>query len=146
MEFDGSLALNVAALGTFLVGLLVGGAIALWFPRRAKDSSGAPDDKETATTSEEEVSAPLADRIGNLRASIRFRLGTSGMVGTLVQIGKDLILTLAILASLSVVHLALPHVSASDDFKALFSRIHESVYLAMYLVLALKSLLRMVVA
>jgi hypothetical protein len=63
---------------------------------------------------------------------------------TLVEIGLDTVKTVALLAALTLVHAALDYTNASEDFKSLFTRIHESILLLTYILLATKSILRMV--
>jgi len=75
-------------------------------------------------------------------ASSQTRVAESSFGRTLAHIAVDALLTLALLLALSVVHLALDYTAASREFKSLFSRIHEYVFLGTYLLLAVKGLVR----
>ena len=64
-------------------------------------------------------------------------------IETVKEIGLDTIKTVTLLAALSLVHATLTYTHATDSFKALFTTVHESVLLATYILLAVKSILRM---
>jgi hypothetical protein len=65
---------------------------------------------------------------------------TAGIIG---HIALDVIKTAALLASLSIVHWVAEYSLASEQFKALFLTIHDSISLGLYLLLAWKGMLRL---
>lgn len=65
---------------------------------------------------------------------------TAGIVG---HIASDVIKTAALLASLSIIHYLAEYSLASEHFKALFLKVHESISLGLYLLLAWKGILRL---
>lgn len=73
-----------------------------------------------------------------LRAAWQTRLAR--VVGHILE---DLIITLVLLGSLTLVHLYLEYASASETFKTYFGRTHESVVFISYGNLALKSMIRL---
>lgn len=73
--------------------------------------------------------------IAKIRESRTFRI--------LTHIAGDLVITLLLLLSLSLIHKSLDYVAASEYFKNLFSKVHEAVFMATYLNLVVKSIIRM---
>ena len=65
-------------------------------------------------------------------------------IDTVILIVIDIFMTLLLLAGLSVIHFVLDHTSASDEFKSKFTKMHEFVVLGMYLLLAIKGMVRLI--
>ena len=61
----------------------------------------------------------------------------------MIEIFFDTMVTVVLLAALSLVHATLAYAHASESFKALFTSVHETVLLATYALLAAKSALRL---
>jgi hypothetical protein len=59
------------------------------------------------------------------------------------HIAKDTITTVSLLAALSVIHFGTKYTPASPEFIAAFTTVHEYCFLGTYLLLALKSLIRL---
>jgi hypothetical protein len=53
------------------------------------------------------------------------RFVSSGTMKTVAHIGLDVVVTLGLLAALSVVHHALEYTAATEEFKLWFARVHE---------------------
>lgn len=70
------------------------------------------------------------------------RFVSSGTMKTVAHIGLDVVVTLGLLAALSVVHHALEYTAATEEFKLWFTRVHEWVFLGMYGLVATKGLVR----
>lgn len=68
----------------------------------------------------------------------------SRVARTVLDIAADILITLVLLAGLSLVHSTLSRIDASDGFKQYFSRFHEWMALIAYVVVAAKGVVRIV--
>lgn len=60
---------------------------------------------------------------------------------TIWHIANDTFLAILLLFSLEIVHRTLYVISASSTFKSIFTRFHETVFLGIYVLIALSGLL-----
>lgn len=79
----------------------------------------------------------------NQPASFFSRLADAGITKDLTHIAGDLVRTLGLLAALTIVHLCLKYVKASQEFLSLFLSVHEWSLIGTYVLLVLKGFLRL---
>lgn len=61
-----------------------------------------------------------------------------------IGIGEDVLITLVLLGGLSLIHVTLARIDASEAFKLYFSDLHEWTVLCAYTVVGLKGILRLI--